>query len=1303
MGLVHGVFAAPNSTNAKLSPATVASETELLVKMKSEAAGKVKGGNPQATGLPALDAVFADKKVAKFSRVATVSKKTKTTSSLLNWYVVTLAEAPRGKSPAANETKARLAELEQALKATGDVETVENNYVIQATVMPSDPFYASAGSWGQVYGDLWGMKQIKAEQAWDTTTGSASVVIADIDSGVDRTHPDIAANMWTNTAEVPGNGIDDDGNGFVDDYNGWNWVANNGDPMDDNGHGTHTAGTAAAVGDNGTGVVGVSWSSKIMALKFLDSTGRGSTANAIKALQYAADNGAKVSTNSWGCACISTALDDAIAYERDRNMTTVVAAGNDTKDALDFAPASSDGAITVAASDSNNKLASFSNFGQRIDVTAPGVDILSLKASQGTVCSTTIISGQYCRLNGTSMATPHVAGLAALVLAQNGSLSGEQVRQVLRQNALDIGDAGRDTRFGSGLINSASSVGAASVTLPTLKITTPTTRQAVSTRTLDVVGSAGGAGFLNYSIDVADSRSLTPIWQTVVSSSVPVTDGVLGTIDTTQFSDGKYTIRLNVKTVDGKTYSVEKYDVSFKNFTISILAPAQNVSLGVNQIIGTITSPNNQGIASYTIEYGAGYAPASFSTTGITLTSPGTGDITAKQLATWDTSSLTAGQIYTVRISATSGIGTKGSATFTVTPDAELAEGWPRYVPGDSCNSLCYGTPAEGDIDGDGKKEVVMAAGTNQILAFRADGSTVPGFPVTVTAGDYFKHPVNLADLDGDGKQEIIASGIAGSATARFYVLKGDGTTYPGWPTPTLLDQTAVTISDLTPSVADLNGDGKKELVTTNVVSNVHYLHAYQLNGTELAGFPKTLPITTTAMHAAPTIADLNGDGRPEIAIGNSMNFYLFDNQGNLLPGWPYTAPTYNGFTPNFQSTPAVGDIDGDGKLEITAIAAPYLKNGVQLPVYAWKMDGTLLPGWPQATGAGGMRRSNIPQYSPSVADVDHDGKDEVIVGANPLTIHGDAGIEVTGSIPGSGPVAIADMLGDGNVKLVGGVQSWGKVAQLANADGSEWWSKTLNGPNFNDSMTISDLNGDGHRNLVAAGSIVSQPGMNIYVWKFLGTVAYKADEWAMFGHDPARTNRYIMGVLPDADTVAPTVALTSPAASSTVNGTVAITATASDNKAVTRVEFYVDGQLVGATQQQPYSYSWNTTTVPNGTHTLAAKAFDASGNTATTESRTVTVNNPDIVAPTVTITSPANGATLAKNTTITVAATASDSVGVTKVEFYQAGVLKCTDTTVSYTCSMKLPAKAGTQTIEAWAYDAAGNIGKTIITITAK
>ena len=211
---------------------------------------------------------------------------------------------------------------------------------------------------------------------------SANVLVGVIDTGVDYNHPDLAANIWTNPGEIAGNGIDDDGNGYIDDVHGYDFVNNDGDPMDDNGHGTHFSGTIGGVGNNGIGVAGVNWNVKIMALKFLDSGGSGSTANAVAGVQYATMMGVDVTSNSWGGGGFSQALYDAIDAAGAANIAFVAAAGNNgaNNDTSPAYPAAYDlpNIISVAATDDNDELASFSNYGAAsVDLGAPGVDILS--------------------------------------------------------------------------------------------------------------------------------------------------------------------------------------------------------------------------------------------------------------------------------------------------------------------------------------------------------------------------------------------------------------------------------------------------------------------------------------------------------------------------------------------------------------------------------------------------------------------------------------------------------------------------------------------------------------------------------------------------------------------------------------------------------------------------------------------------------------------------------------------------------------------------------------------------------------
>jgi len=308
--------------------------------------------------------------------------------------------------------------LDAILADSTNVAYAEPNYILTASVVPNDPSYAQE----------YGLAKISAPQAWDAQTG-ANTVVAVIDTGVDYNHPDLAANIWVNTREIAGNGTDDDGNGFVDDVRGWDFVQNDANPMDLNDHGTHVAGVIAGVGNNGVGISGVNWKAKIMPVRFMDAKGSGSTANAIRALDYAVANGARISNSSWGGPQFSQALYDAIQSANSRGHVFVAAAGNAAanNDSVPEYPSSYNlpNIISVAATDSRDALASFSNFGRvAVDVAAPGVSIYS-----------TVRNGLYKNLSGTSMAAPFVTGLGTLLLAQNPNLTVSEIVKAINSAA----------------------------------------------------------------------------------------------------------------------------------------------------------------------------------------------------------------------------------------------------------------------------------------------------------------------------------------------------------------------------------------------------------------------------------------------------------------------------------------------------------------------------------------------------------------------------------------------------------------------------------------------------------------------------------------------------------------------------------------------------------------------------------------------------------------------------------------------------------------------------------------------------
>ena len=306
-----------------------------------------------------------------------------------------------------------------AYASTAGVIYAEADRVVTAQAVPNDPKYAD--------GSLWSLTNAQAQGAWDITTGSDEVIIAVIDSGIKYDHEDLKDNMWINTNEIPNNGIDDDGNGYVDDYYGYNFIDETSDPMDDNGHGTHCAGTIGAVGNNGIGVTGMNWNTRLMALKVLGSNIGGNSSAILEALAYAYKNGAKIASMSLGGG-YGRAENDVIRELSD-DILIVAAAGNEStdNDKIPVFPSSytAKNVLSVAAIDKNNTLADFSDWGlSSVDVASPGVGIMS-----------TTFDGGYGLMSGTSMATPLVSGIAGLMLSANSNLKPYQIIGIIKETA----------------------------------------------------------------------------------------------------------------------------------------------------------------------------------------------------------------------------------------------------------------------------------------------------------------------------------------------------------------------------------------------------------------------------------------------------------------------------------------------------------------------------------------------------------------------------------------------------------------------------------------------------------------------------------------------------------------------------------------------------------------------------------------------------------------------------------------------------------------------------------------------------
>ena len=347
-----------------------------------------------------------------------------------------------------------------ALKNNPDIEFAEPNFTYTIKPIKKDNFlnkvlqkFPSNNFTGNTPDDpdfekLWGMNNsgsneprgkagiegadINAIKAWEITKGSRAIKIAVIDTGVDYNHPDLKSNMWINTKEIPGNGIDDDGNGYIDDVYGYDFANSDSDPMDGSGHGTHCSGTIGAIHNNQIGVSGVMADVSIMALKFLSDDGSGTLEAAIKAIDYATMMDVDIMSNSWGGGARSEALLEAIKRASDKGIIFTAAAGNSStdNDAKPSYPSSYDlpNIVSVAAITAQNGLANFSSYGKTsVHIAAPGQNILS-----------TVNNGKYDVYSGTSMATPHVSGVLGLLIAKEGRISHEALRERLTMTGVPV-------------------------------------------------------------------------------------------------------------------------------------------------------------------------------------------------------------------------------------------------------------------------------------------------------------------------------------------------------------------------------------------------------------------------------------------------------------------------------------------------------------------------------------------------------------------------------------------------------------------------------------------------------------------------------------------------------------------------------------------------------------------------------------------------------------------------------------------------------------------------------------------------
>lgn len=804
------------------------------------------------------------------------------------------------------EAGANMGDVLKALNERDDIAYAEPNYPQHILATPNDTYY----------NELWGFENtgqnfystyhdVKSgtpgvDTGWSDIYGTADfptdeVVVAVIDTGVDYEHLDIINQMWTNDAELNGvAGVDDDGNGYVDDIYGIDPLNGDADPMDDNGHGTHCAGTIAAEGGNNYGVIGINPNAKIMALKFLGPNG-GDTLGAIECITYAANHGAQVLSNSWGGGPYSQALQDAITYAKEQGSVFLAAAGNNYREMAIY-PGAYSGVVCVGATDANDVKSAFSNYGATVDIMAPGSDILSLRARDYQGFGIHPVDTTLAVFDGTSMATPAAAGLASLLYAKYPGKDPYVYERMIEYTCDPIdGVAGNEAfagKMGAGRINvqkaltnqdSVAFIGATAdlgVGLGVSYRVVPgqvipidakiaTAVQSMSNLSIQVNNVSSGmdiTGVTNLNIGTVGALEVLEV---PTSSGLEVTvraDAPWGTI---QWVD--VDLYQGAVLLDTKRIKVGIYDTQIRQYTITDIEGD-----GFKEIVGIrdqqIYCFDSSGNIRWVEDTAAHWSQGTLEVVAGDFDGDG-----SQEIAT-----------YTLSITGTDGymaFFNEDGTMWKVGGEFDLWKTFQLHVA---------------DINGDGRDDIyalnesnkrIVAFDVNGIVSNVNDSGVLFEFLPKATANTVSR-PL-LGDVDGDSVQEFVVSekDVDGNATLRVFTTTG----VLRWEHPLPKDFKAI-------SMGDMDGDGTLEVVGNAIVNVV--------SGEVFSGWPKNIVTSTLDI----PLADLDGDGDLEIiAMDSSANrIIVYHHDGSIADGFPVYE---SGLFPN--RSISISDINADGYPDI--------------------------------------------------------------------------------------------------------------------------------------------------------------------------------------------------------------------------------------------------------------------------------------------------------------------------------------------------------------------------------------------------
>jgi subtilisin family serine protease/PKD repeat protein len=840
------------------------------------------------------------------------------------------------------------------------------------------------------------------QEAWNTGGLTnpmvvAPVTVAIIDTGVDYTHFELTNQMWKNAGEIPNNHIDDDSNGYIDDVAGYDFGDGDNDPMDIIGHGTHCAGLVGAQANNGAGISGVNPAAKIMALKFINSSGVLASSKAIEAIIYAANNGAKVMNNSWGGGFLY-ALQDAVNYANECGCAVICAAGNSNSSGLIF-PAACEGAFSVAAINYRNRKASFSSYGTWLDISAPGEQILSLRAKNTDLYAASgepglyIVSNDYYLANGTSMASPIVAGAAALLAGKFPGCAAWIYGKILQKSAdnLDAYNPLYIGQLGAGRVNIdralkyTNAVASLQAFAPfgimnASKVNTPgqTTNifLSVAAWIADVTNVWISVSNLTSGISVNTNAIFLGDMPARAATNLPP-DTLLATIDTnTQtrteqirvrlysgatmmdeitlkfYVDNGAASRINVADLDGDgekeiiaVYGMSLYVYDARGLQKWAYGASIDYTVFLRPAIGDVDGDGFSEIVACFNGIGDGYARLfvfehdgtiknGWPITGTEFESPALADLDRDGILDI---------VAPYRMISMSNMTCRAYKS-----DATLLWELHAAVPNDVYD---VAAPAVGDIDGDGWDEVAVKFHRyglyrpfiSKIYLLNGDGSYFA--PPIVYSNFYCDYPLSLGDIDGDRDLEIAAIGVyqfaANQWSNNVFAFHHTGVNASGWPKSATNTWVGY---DYTPRFADIDFDVTPEVFFGNYLDAVY---GWRGDGSALANFP----VKIAKEHNQPFIANLDDDASPEFITVSGTNLVAFNLDGSMLPGYnPLVLPGVN----NQRYDVFIGGLGIDSNQYLVAVSSYYNSQG--------KM-------WIINTGA---LSNDAPQFWPSLA---HDAR----------------------------------------------------------------------------------------------------------------------------------------------------------------------------------------------------------------------------------------------------------------------------------------------------------------------------------------